>query len=417
MKIKLLSLSLLLALSVNAQVKVLFDATKAEMAGNADWVVDADQYNLGYNSTGAMVTGAGNEANPQRIPTATQSSITSTTSETYWKGALSSWAVDLAKRGYVIETLPYNGQITYGVTTNTQDLANYKIFVVDEPNIRFSASEKVAIINFVKNGGGLMMISDHTVSDRNNDGWDSPAIWNDLMSTNTVKANPFGITFDLQNFSQTTTNIVAITNSTILHGPAGNVTGLVFNNGTSMTLNKTANSTATGLIYKTGASATGTTLAMFASSIYGTGKVCAIGDSSPIDDGTGDTNDALYSSYSTAASGSHRKLLINAISWLSSTSVLRTVNPIETGTTDADQFMVYPNPASDQFSIRFDLAKTAQTRIVIADITGKLVQDQNVEVKEGESVLNFSLENIEKGIYFITVTTDHSKFTKRLVVQ
>jgi hypothetical protein len=32
-------------------------------------------------------------------------------------------------------------------------------------------AEKDAIINFVKNGGGLYMIADHDNSDRNGDGW------------------------------------------------------------------------------------------------------------------------------------------------------------------------------------------------------------------------------------------------------
>ncbi|MFM2206905.1 MAG: hypothetical protein RL213_880, partial [Bacteroidota bacterium] len=144
----------LCSLAAGAQVKILFDATKAEMAGNADWVVDADLYNLGYNSTGAMVVGASNEANPQRIPTLAQSGITSTTAETYWKGALSNWGVDLVRRGYTIETLPYNGQITYGSTTNAQDLRNYKVFILDEPNIRLTSAEKTALLNFVQNGGG-----------------------------------------------------------------------------------------------------------------------------------------------------------------------------------------------------------------------------------------------------------------------
>ena len=157
MRKNLLVILLAFSFSAQAQVKILFDATKAEMAGNADWVIDADQFNLGYNSSGAMVTGAGNEANPQRIPTGAQSNITSTTSETYWKGALSSWAVDLVKKGYIVETLPYNGQITYGVTTNAQDLSNYKVFVIDEPNILFSSAEKAALLNFVKNGGGLFI--------------------------------------------------------------------------------------------------------------------------------------------------------------------------------------------------------------------------------------------------------------------
>jgi hypothetical protein len=42
-----------------------------------------------------------------------------------------------------VETLPWNGRITYGDATNTQDLSNYKVFVVDEPNILFSAIEKM----------------------------------------------------------------------------------------------------------------------------------------------------------------------------------------------------------------------------------------------------------------------------------
>ncbi len=38
---------------------------------------------------------------------------------------------------------------------NTQDLANYKVLSLHEPNSQFSATEKkTAIVNFVKNGGG-----------------------------------------------------------------------------------------------------------------------------------------------------------------------------------------------------------------------------------------------------------------------
>ena len=102
---------------------------------------------------------------------------------------------------------------------------------IDEPNTRFTTAEKQAIINFVKNGGGLFMVSDHTVSDRNNDGWDSPAIWNDLMTNNGLVSNPFGFSIDLTNYSQTTTNVLSgnLTNP-ILHGTQGNVTKLLFAN-------------------------------------------------------------------------------------------------------------------------------------------------------------------------------------------
>ena len=236
------------------------------MAGNADWIIDSDTYNIGTGTGGIMQTGKGNEANPQRIPTPAQSGITSTTSETYWKGALSAWALACVKKGFVVETLPYNISITYGNTSNPQDLSNYKIYVVDEPNIKFTTTEKTAIIQFVQNGGGLFRIADHDVSDRNNDGFDSPHIWNDLMSTNRISTNPFGITFDYQNFSQTTSNFKVSPIDGVLHGAAGDPTQMKFSNGTSMTLNTTANSTAIGVVFKTGSSKTGTTGVMMAHS-------------------------------------------------------------------------------------------------------------------------------------------------------
>lgn len=273
--------------------KFLFDATKAETAGNADWVLDAD-------------------TSPQRLPTPLQSTITATTPETYWRGALSSWGIALAKLGHTVETLPSGTAITYG-GTGAQDLKNYDVFVIDEPNIRFTAAEKTALINFVKNGGGLFMISDHTVSDRNNDGWDSPAIWNDLMTTNSVQANPFGISITLNNISETSSNRLSATTNPILNGSQGVVSQLKYSNGATMTINKTANATVQGLIWR-GSSTQGTSNIMCASATYGTGRVVVIGDSSPADDGTGATGDTLYPGWTELAS--HSRLHMNASLWL-----------------------------------------------------------------------------------------------------
>ena len=181
--------------SLKAQpLKVLFNASKAETANNADWVVDADLHNLGYTPNPAA--GAGTEANAQQIPMPPQSGITSSTPENYWTGAISSWGVELAKRGYIIESLPITGTISYGNASNPQDLSNYKLYVLDEPNIKFTNIEKTAIIQFVSNGGGLFLISDHNNADRNNDGWDALKILNDLMTTNPIQTNPFGFSFE-----------------------------------------------------------------------------------------------------------------------------------------------------------------------------------------------------------------------------
>ena len=273
--------------------KFLFDATHAETAGNADWVLDVD---------GGVVP---------RYPTPAASGITSSTPETYWAGAVSAWGVSLVKLGNSVENLPVGTAITYGNAANPQDLANYNVFVVDEPNTLFSATEKAAIVNFVKNGGGLFMISDHTISDRNNDGYDSPAIWNDLMTNNSVQANPFGFSIDLTNISETTSNVLASSTNVILNGSQGAVTQLKYSNGATIT--KTTGSVATPLIWRT-TSTQGNTNIMCASSTYGTGRVVVVADSSPADDGTGSPGNTVYPGWTEIAS--HAKLHLNASLWL-----------------------------------------------------------------------------------------------------
>jgi len=158
------------------------------------------------------------------------------------------------------------------------------------------------------------MIADHNVSDRNNDGIDSPHALNDLMSTNTVKSNPFGITFNYDNFSLTSTYVSTSTTDPLLHNTYGNVTKAMWSAGCSMTISTTANSSVKGCVYKTSAQSTSTVMIAYAT--FGTGKVVAIGDSSIADDGTGDTGDTLYNGYTLDAGGNHRILLMNAITWM-----------------------------------------------------------------------------------------------------
>ncbi len=394
---------LLIGSIANAQVKILFDATKVQMAGSADWVIDADVHNLYTNNT---LTTTGTESNPQRTPTPAQSTITASTPETYWNGALSHWAIDCARQGYTVETLPWNGRITYGDATNTQDLSNYKVFIVDEPNILFTATEKNAIVNFVKFGGGLMMIADHTISDRNNDGSDSLMIWNDLMTSNTVQNNPFGISFDVADISQTTTSVANLPTNQILHGPpapttctvCGNVTQAKWSNGTTMTLNTSANSSATGLIYKSGSNTTGTTNVMCASATYQAGKVVAVGDSSIPDDGTGDPNDTLYDGYITDAAGNHQKFLMNATIWLATNSTMKN-DDFETALLS---LRIAPNPiANKELKLYFNNSTNLKSEFTIYDATGRLVKQFHlIESNWQNGFQSLDCQELNSGLYF-----------------
>lgn len=395
-------------LNNNAQVKILFDATKAQTAGNADWVIDADLHNLNWNPNACVNCGAGaTNSNAQRFPTPAQSGITASTPESYWTGALSAWGVDCAKKGYIVETLPYNGSITYGVSSNLQDLSNYKVYIVDEPNILFTANEKNAIVNFVKNGGSLFMISDHDISDRNNDGADSPTIWNNLMTTNTVQPNCFGLSFDLQNFSQTSNNVLAAANDSIIHGPMGNVTQVMWSSGTSMSLNTAQNPSIKGVVYKTGASA-GTSSVLCAYGRYMNGKFAAIGDSSPTDDGTGDPGDVLYNGYITDAAGNHQRLLMNITIWLAQPA--STVTGIEKHSKEINDAFLYPNPVSGVLNLN------AENNLSIVGITDALGRELSLNTLK-VSTTSVDVSSLSAGIYFARIsgsnTVRYLKFVKQ----
>lgn len=92
-------------------------------------------------------------------------------------------------------------------------------------------------MKFVQAGGGLFLISDHDVSDRNNDGYDSPMIINDLMTSNGVdNTNPFGFSVDKLNVASGNPKAISDSSNPVLNGSFGKVTGSLIANGTTFTL-------------------------------------------------------------------------------------------------------------------------------------------------------------------------------------
>ncbi|MEV0401800.1 hypothetical protein [Actinoallomurus sp. NPDC050550] len=272
--------------------RVLFDDSKAETAGNADWIISTS------------------------IPDPTKQNA-SPTVETDWTGAISAWGVALQKTGnYTLDTLGPGKTITYGDSSNPQDLSNFDEFVLPEPNVLLSTAEKTAVMTFVKNGGGLFLISDHTGSDRNNDGADSPKIINDLMTNNTVDStDPFGFSVDLLNIASGYPTAIADSTNPVLHGPYGTVTAGALYNGTTVTLHPADNAAVKGLLYLTTATPGGNTGAFFATSTFGSGRVAIWGDSSDIDDGTGQSGNTLYNGWNDAKA-TDAQLGLNATEWL-----------------------------------------------------------------------------------------------------
>jgi len=264
--------------------RVLFDNTKGEQAGNADWVV----------------FGGGRLPNPLHPR-----------SETDWKGGLSAWGFALHETGrYELQELPPRSSITFGDASNQQDLSAFDVFVVPEPNSRFAPGEARAMEAFVRAGGGLFAIADHAGADRNNDGVDPVEAWNGFFDE---LGNAAGVRFDSNNVTDSPdSNVVDDPSAPVLHGPFGHVKATTYYNGATMSVDSQANPAARGLIWRTGAER-GDRSVTFAISRLGTGRIAAIGDSSPADDGTGKRG--LQNGWDDAK-GTNSALFLNATAWL-----------------------------------------------------------------------------------------------------
>ncbi len=268
--------------------RVLFDNAHHEIAGAVDWVVDV----TGRHPYPSM---------PEK--------------ETDWHGSLSSFARDLMLTGdYIVETLPEDRAFTYNDSTNPQDLVYYSILVIPEPSSQISADEAKAIYEFVKDGGGLLLIADHEGADRDGNGYDSVRAINEMLAAmpgaTSKEANPFGF-YVLPGSMNNSTTMVAdgaepgfVTNragtiqSTGMYGAAG--FQIVDSENVKPALNK-ANSSDVFAVTAT----------------VGSGRVVAIGDSAIIGDGTnflGLTVNSENGYIDTKLD--NRILLLNAIDWI-----------------------------------------------------------------------------------------------------
>jgi hypothetical protein len=273
--------------------RVLFDAAHGEDAGNADWVIDeGDRF--------------ASPANPNAA--------------TDWNGAISSWAFDLFLTGrYEIESLPQGQTISFN-TANAQDLSLFDVFVLPEPNRRLSNAERAAVLDFVEQGGGLILVSGHEGADRDNDGFYALQILNELMDppNNTDPFNPngvslFGVEFDDNTISDDPlTNIDDAQGTPVTDGLFGRVGVIGINSGATMTL--LPGGQAQAIAWLDGVPR-GSTDVIAAVSSFGAGKIFLIGDSAPFDDGTGQSGNLLFDSWN-LTSQDNATLFLNATAFV-----------------------------------------------------------------------------------------------------
>ncbi|MBN1232690.1 MAG: T9SS type A sorting domain-containing protein [Candidatus Coatesbacteria bacterium] len=335
---------------------VLFDLTKDELAGNADWTIgESPDY----------------------------------------RGAYSDFGEALRNIGYETRTLK-------GTTITESSLNGISVFVIPEPQIRFTENEISAVTKFVNKGGGVFLIGNHKGSDRNNDGYDSPEIFNYWTP------EYFNIEFDNgSNSSSKSTNFTMEPISYIID-PRTPITEGVNSIGEWSACTLTPYSSAKAHIWIDSSHNKEAVL----TSTYGSGRIAAIGDSSPFDDGTGNSGNELYDGWSKYDDA---RLAVNIVRWLAGDSGNGFNESINGVIEKEDVIKINPNPSFGKIIIENEKLKGKKAEICIYDINGNLVLKMNGRIPV---LLNLRAENrkIQNGIYFVKINIDKIKKLSKLLL-
>ena len=79
-----------------------------------------------------------------------------------------------------------------------------------------------------------------------------------------------------------------------------------------------------------------------------------------------------------------------------------------------DKFSVYPNPATTYMQLQLNVNVSGQATVQIADITGKVVQQQPVNATSGN--IRLSTSNLVTGTYFVKLLCNGEQYMQKVVV-
>ncbi|MES2762386.1 MAG: T9SS type A sorting domain-containing protein [Bacteroidota bacterium] len=86
--------------------------------------------------------------------------------------------------------------------------------------------------------------------------------------------------------------------------------------------------------------------------------------------------------------------------------------------TTVNSFVLYPNPATLNTNVSFNIVEKNKASIAVYDVLGNLVStlSQSNEFEKGNNTINLNTSNLSRGIYYISLEINGSKETKKLII-
>jgi hypothetical protein len=83
----------------------------------------------------------------------------------------------------------------------------------------------------------------------------------------------------------------------------------------------------------------------------------------------------------------------------------------------ADDFRIYPNPATSQLNVGFTSNEMTSFTLRLMSVTGKVVYSENVNDFSGSYLNSIDLREISNGVYFLNLITKTGTTTKKVVIR
>jgi plastocyanin len=97
---------------------------------------------------------------------------------------------------------------------------------------------------------------------------------------------------------------------------------------------------------------------------------------------------------------------------------VETISKVNSTTADT-RLTVFPNPASEYFSVNYLLQNKGKVEIMLVDIAGNDVLNilNDVQNEGNHSLINNLNSDVAAGIYFVRINTDEGVLTKKLIIK
>ncbi|MDB0058421.1 T9SS type A sorting domain-containing protein [Salibacteraceae bacterium] len=101
------------------------------------------------------------------------------------------------------------------------------------------------------------------------------------------------------------------------------------------------------------------------------------------------------------------------------TNYLESVDQVNAQSAGSLDLRVYPNPSNKDFTVDFKLTQTDNVRVLITDISGRLIEDVVLKHQPaGKNTYYKKVRSFDKsGVYFITIESSTEKAVQKIIVE